>query len=240
MKQFKTVNDNRLDTICSYCGENMADTRDHVPSKILLEEPYPENLPVVPCCSKCNQGFSLDEEYLACLIECVICGSIEIEKLSRQKIKIILCKKEALRMQLSNSIIYENDNTFFIPEIKRLKNVFIKLAKGHFKYENSEQIIDEPTHWNYKPLFLMTLQERKNFFEMKATGLLPEIGSRAMIKSVTNNNNMLQTFVEWNIVQQNVYHYAVSINPIIVRMIIWNYLAVEVGWEDISCFLIER
>ena len=63
--------DERLDLICSYCGINNPDTRDHVPSKILLDQPYPENLPVVPCCSKCNRSFSLDEEYVACLLECI-------------------------------------------------------------------------------------------------------------------------------------------------------------------------
>jgi hypothetical protein len=84
MIQLKTFNDNRLDAVCSYCGENIANTRDHVPSEILLDEPYPENLLVISCCLKCNQSFSLDEEYVACLLECVICGTTETEKLSRQ------------------------------------------------------------------------------------------------------------------------------------------------------------
>lgn len=68
MKQIKTFSDLRLNTQCAYCGE-YPETRDHVPSKIILENPFPENLPVVPSCLKCNNGFSLDEEYFACLIE---------------------------------------------------------------------------------------------------------------------------------------------------------------------------
>ena len=56
--------------MCCYCGD-FADTVDHVPSKVFLEKPYPENLPVVPCCKKCNERFSLDEEYVAVLLECV-------------------------------------------------------------------------------------------------------------------------------------------------------------------------
>lgn len=83
----------RLDLICSYCGVNYPDTKDHVPSKILLDEPYPENLPVVPCCSKCNSSFSLDEEYVACLLECAIHGTKSIENLIR--IKNFLCRKES-------------------------------------------------------------------------------------------------------------------------------------------------
>lgn len=56
--------------VCCYCG-GYADTVDHVPSKVFLDEPYPDNLPVVPCCRKCNEEFSLDEEYVAVLLECV-------------------------------------------------------------------------------------------------------------------------------------------------------------------------
>lgn len=56
--------------VCCYCG-GYADTVDHVPSKVFLDEPYPDNLPVVPCCRKCSEEFSLDEEYVAVLLECV-------------------------------------------------------------------------------------------------------------------------------------------------------------------------
>ena len=56
--------------LCCYCGA-WADTVDHVPSKVFMDKPYPENLPVVPCCKKCNREFSLDEEYVTVLLECV-------------------------------------------------------------------------------------------------------------------------------------------------------------------------
>ena len=88
MKQIKTFSDNRLDYYCCYCG-NAPDSRDYVPSRILLDEPYPENLPVVPSCSKCNNSLSLDEEYFACLIECILCGTTNIQRLKREKIKKI-------------------------------------------------------------------------------------------------------------------------------------------------------
>ena len=84
MEQIKPFSDSRLEGYCAYCGD-ITNTRDHVPSKILLDEPYPENLPVVPACSKCNQGFSLDEEYLACLIECIIVGSTKPRDVKRDK-----------------------------------------------------------------------------------------------------------------------------------------------------------
>jgi len=67
--------DARLKGICTYCGAVTDTSRDHTPSKALLDNPYPENLPIAEACSKCNGDFSLDEEYLSCLVECVIHGT---------------------------------------------------------------------------------------------------------------------------------------------------------------------
>ena len=53
--------------ICVYCGEP-ATTKDHVPPRCLLEKPYPTNLRTVPCCSRCNSKFSLDEQYFLILL----------------------------------------------------------------------------------------------------------------------------------------------------------------------------
>jgi len=61
--------------MCVYCGGAEPSTRDHVPPKVFLDEPYPPGLPVVGACEGCNLGFSLDEQYLACLIGCVMCGA---------------------------------------------------------------------------------------------------------------------------------------------------------------------
>ena len=94
MKQIRTFSDERLDEFCSYCGKK-PETRDHVPSKVLLDKPFPENLPIVPACKKCNEDLSLDEEYFSCLIECILCGTTEIDKLKREKIKKILSESDS-------------------------------------------------------------------------------------------------------------------------------------------------
>lgn len=77
--------DKRLLKSCIYCGGS-PDTRDHVPSKVFLDKPYPDNLPVVACCLDCNRSFSLDEEYVACFIECVIAGSTSPDAIQRERI----------------------------------------------------------------------------------------------------------------------------------------------------------
>jgi hypothetical protein len=215
--------------MCSYCGEE-PDTRDHVPSRILLDEPFPENLPVVPCCHKCNQGFSLDEEYIACLIECVICGTTEIDRLQREKIRLTLERNVSLHQKISNAMTSENGHVFFNVEVEQLKNVILKLAKGHAKYENSEPIFEEPRHFGFKPLPIMSQNEIDYFFADTELIKSPEVGSRAMQNLVINKTN--KALSHWTTVQLNNYSYCViqTLESLTVRIIIRNYLAAEMTW----------
>ena len=62
---------------CIHCGSGLRSdesNRDHVPTKGLLNPPYPENLPVVEVCRPCNSGFSSDEEYLIAFLGSVLSG----------------------------------------------------------------------------------------------------------------------------------------------------------------------
>ena len=43
---------------CIYCGKP-ATTREHIPSKAFLIEPYPEDLATLPACFECNNGFQM-------------------------------------------------------------------------------------------------------------------------------------------------------------------------------------
>lgn len=49
--------------MCAYCGKIKKSTVDHVPPKLLLEQPFPPNLLTVPACEDCNQSFKADDEY---------------------------------------------------------------------------------------------------------------------------------------------------------------------------------
>ena len=49
--------------LCVYCGRQAADTVDHIPPKLLLARPFPDNLLTVPACLKCNASFQKDDEY---------------------------------------------------------------------------------------------------------------------------------------------------------------------------------
>lgn len=52
---------------CIYCGQNSTSS-DHVPPKLLLEQPLPPNTITVRACRPSNQEFSLDEQYFLVLL----------------------------------------------------------------------------------------------------------------------------------------------------------------------------
>jgi hypothetical protein len=222
--------DEHFDGMCTYCGET-PDTKDHVPSKVLLNEPFPENLHKVDCCLKCNQDFSSDEVYFACLLECIINGSANIADLKREKIKRILSEKEHLRRKIEESIIITDGHKAFNVDVKAIENVLLKLARGHSVFEASRPRLEKPTYFLYKPLHLLTETEKDNFFSAPEVEIYPEVGSRLFNHLILHNNT---SFSNWIHVQDNDYLYLITsqISQFSVRIIIYNYLAVEVIWAN--------
>src|SRR6266481_1612042 len=100
MRQIRNYADIRHSERCVYCGDGGVKTRDHVPSKVLLDVPHPANLPVVPACESCNSSFSADEEYLACLLDCTLAGRTDPGRVRRQNIRRILAERPALRARI--------------------------------------------------------------------------------------------------------------------------------------------
>ena len=49
--------------LCAYCGQLKTLSNDHVPPKLLLDQPFPPNLWVVPACDDCTSSFKKDDEY---------------------------------------------------------------------------------------------------------------------------------------------------------------------------------
>jgi len=228
MRQVKTFSDSRLDTQCAFCG-SYPENRDHVPSKILLDKPYPENLPVVPSCITCNNGFSLDEEYFACVIECASCGTYNIEELNREPIKKALRRNHKLHERIK--LAFDNEGGLRI-ESERFENVLLKCAFGHLKFENSETEFFKPAHIWYKPAHTMTEEEERIFFTIAEMTKAPEIGSRAMQRLCISED--VTPIESWINIQDGTYSYFVSISMDIkiVRMIIRNYLVCEIAWTD--------
>lgn len=229
MKYREKYSDERLDDTCVYCGKESFN-RDHVPSKILLNKPYQDELPVVECCKKCNEGFSLDEEYFACLIECAKHGTTEPEQLEREIIRKILIRKPALRKRLDDSMKSIDGRIYFQGEENRIRNVLLKLAIGHTQFENSEHIQEKPVHFVYRAITTMTREEINRFTKINDLDLLPEVGSRAM-QNVLFVGGLAKA--QWTTVQEENYYYCVEtrLGRISVKIIICDYLAVEIIWD---------
>jgi len=223
--------DQRYDGMCSYCGGN-GNTKDHVPSKVLLDEEYPENMHKVDCCLECNQGFSADELYFACLVECIIHGSTNPEDVQRPKIKRILTEKEHLRRRISDSMSVQGGTYVFQIDEKAVENVLMKLVRGHAAFEASQPRLNPPSFFGYKPVHLMSEQEREIFFSAPEVDIYTDVGSRLFIQMVLDNNNT--PFSSWITVQENAYSYMVAsqVSRFSVKLLIWDYLAAEAIWED--------
>jgi hypothetical protein len=240
--QLKDLADSRLLGGCIYCGGE-EETRDHVPSRILLDPPFPTNLPVVPACYRCNNGFSRDEEYLACLIECGIAGSTNPDSIRRTRIASILRRSPALRLRIEAAKSVVNGNTAFVAEELRVQNVLLKLARGHAAFELSSAFHHAPTSLMWWPMSIMTEEQRDSFDASHVTELLGEVGSRGMqrllvtqvtLASPTGELSALNLIInDWVDVQEGRYRYlAIDHNAEVrIKIVLSEFLACEVSWE---------
>ena len=220
-----------------------ADTRDHVPSKCLLEKPYPPNLPVVGCCEKCNQDFSKDEQYLVCLIESVLCGSTDPEKIGRASVSRIMEKLPALRQRIENSKTEINGQIVFVPEFDRIRNVMLKLARGHAAFELSQPCTKDPDYYWCGPIYSLTQEAQDDFNAVHFQEIVGEIGSRNMQRLlVTQMTQMSENGTsktinmiinDWLDVQDDLYRYLTinDMGSIVIRIVIAEYFACEIEWK---------
>jgi len=242
MEQLLELADDRLINGCIFCG-GRADTRDHVPSRILLDAPYPENLPVVGACKICNQGFSKDEQYLVCLLESVFTGSTDPEKICRPSIARAMKRSPALKARIEAAKSSFNGRTVFHPEDDRVKNVMLKLARGHAAFELSQPCKEEPVHYWCGALETLTEEAQEGFDAVHIQQLFGEIGSRnmqrmfaaeVMLKSESGEQKKMQVIVnDWVDVQEDRYRYLAidDVNGVVIRIVISEYLACEVAWN---------
>jgi hypothetical protein len=225
--------DCRFVGLCVYCG-GVPDTSDHVPSKILLDDPLPPDMATVEACSGCNKGFSLDEEYFASFLECVVCGTTKPADVGRNKVSRTLAHSSSLVERIRSSMHWNDDGSLlWSPEEDRVRRIVIKLARGHAAYELSLPQIDEPIGISIRPFAFMSREDRATF-ENFGTGqvrLWPEIGSRAFHREVEAHTSSIQ-LDSWRTVQAGRYRYSVYQDVgVCVRLVLSEYLACTVVWE---------
>ncbi len=242
LDQLRSYSDERLVVGCIYCG-GTEETREHVPSRIFLDMPFPENLPVVGACWKCNNGFSSDEEYLACLIESVLAGSTDPDHIHRQRIGALLRRSAGLRARLEAMKSLVNGRLQFGVEQKRVSVIVTKLARGHAVFELGQSPRGDPTAIWWHPIELMNEDDRASFEAVEAEPILGEIGSRSSqrllvaqisLRSSTGEDSKIHLLMnDWIEVQAGRYRYYAFENgeQIAVKMVIREYLACEVAWN---------
>ena len=226
--------DERYTCICVYCG-TQPDTRDHVPSKVLLDEPVPPELPVVGACRRCNDSFSLDEQYLACFLDCVICGDAEASGARRPNVKRILEEKPTLQSRIEGARKRDKaDNLLWEAEADRVRNVILKLARGHAAYELYPKL-EKPNTVSFASLQILSDDQRAAFEKVAGDNyidLWPEIGSRAFLRAFGKPPDRIPLSGGWVVVQPDRYRYTVvETGGVLVRMVLSEYLACEVVWK---------
>lgn len=242
MDQLRDYADDRLLHGCIYCGQADS-TREHVPSRVFLDPPFPDNLPVVGACSKCNNGFSKDEEYLACLLECVFAGSTEPERIRRPKIAASLRRNHALRTRIEAARRTQGDQTAFEIEPDRVRNVILKLARGHAAFELSQSCQGGPTSLWWHPIDLLNPEQREEYDSPQIIELFGEIGSRGSQRVLAIQTVLLDPDGEqktacllindWIEVQEDRYRYIATetAEEIKIKIVLAGYLACEATWS---------
>lgn len=206
MRGIPPFSDARLRAYCIYCSKRPG-TRDHVPPSVFLDKPYPEHLPVVPSCRECNQSTSLDEEYLACRLEVVVCQTAEPEAVERVKIASSLRHSRRLRERLDNALQLDRAEPRLSLELDRINRVVEKVARGLWSYETSETTADLQTQARTKFAGEATEAELEAFFALEMPEMLPEVGSRMMMRLV--HHGLRRN--DWVILQPERFSYGVEV-----------------------------
>ena len=236
MKQFRIFSDYRLQGYCVHCGEVIQegeDSREHSPTKSLLNEPYPQELPTVPVHRKCNIGYSQDEEYVGAFLASVICGSTDPDPEQFPAAARTLRHSQPLRRRIERSrqeqgSLWGPSEIWWIPEMERVNRVVVKNARCHVFFELDELVPEDPLLADIRPWRNLSLEEREQFQSGPQSSLWPEAGSRMMQRIAFG---ALQPG-GWVEVQPDVYRYAVcqTDGGTVVRIVLREYLVAEICW----------
>lgn len=117
------------------------------------------------------------------------------------------------------------------PDLERVHKVLLKNTRGHAFFERGEPVTDAPVSIIAVPLSSLSEQVHVWFERGAVQGALaswPEAGSRLM-QHIATGQDMLG---EWIVVQPERYRYSLEEDGgLVVRSVIWNYLATEVSLD---------
>lgn len=237
MKEIEDFADERHKAWGIHCSAMLREgvaNKDHVPSKSLLIQPLPANLPQVLICKKCNSSFSADEQYFVAFLGAVLQGTTDPDLHGDSVARRILRWNSTLRDSIEQtkheySTLGGETRLVWSPDTKRINTALIKNGRGHVYHELGGPIFGDPEHIWSKPLCQLTPSELNEFESPAARNIWPEVGSRLMTRLISGEDMDGQ----WIIVQKDIYRFYIDFaGPITVRMVLREYLAAEIVWEQ--------
>jgi hypothetical protein len=213
---------------CVYCG-GPPETKEHLPTLFLLDDPLPGNLHVVRACRPCNNSFSDDEQYLACLIDVALIGFVSDSPRLRPKVQATLKARPALAASLDAAQRSSSGRVYWEANTDRVNRIVSKLAQGHAAFELSEPMFRPPDRLAVFPLLHLTEEQRRSFERAPTNALWPEVGSRAMRRIIEGCSDVVDG---WVVVQPGRYRYLAYISTeVMVRIVLSEFVACEASWD---------
>ena len=228
----------RHESFCVYCGKN-ADTREHIPPKVFLDETLDSDYQIVPACFSCNNGFSEDELYIACLISKIW---IAFNKGGNEREKVVAALKhdEKLGRELQEKVRVDGEKVCVILDTKRIRRILLKLALCHMvnRHDNLFEMSDERIIINFCLKQDMTDEEIKKFESWPEINIVPESCFDYMEDLLVFEpvgGGVSKTVCPWKTIQESNYRYLTYIaddHTSRVRIVIMETLCCEVIIPD--------
>lgn len=234
-----TEKNKRHSSFCIYCGKN-ADTREHVPSKVFIDEPYEEDdFSIVPACFDCNNNYSHDEIYVASLVNkayCAVSGNNSL----RKKIILALEHDKKLNEKLCEQVQVVNNSVNISLDAERVRRILLKLALGHIA-SKLDVIFDADSHtlsceFCFKPQ--LSQCEYIAFEQPPIVNKVSEAGAdyvQDILVFINNSTGEQFPISPWQVVQENNYRFLVHVGDdcsYLVRIVIMETLYAEVIISD--------
>ena len=256
MQYIEDYSDSRQKVWCIHCGAVLRDldaNRDHVPTKSLLSKELRRRgakydggggeldayLAQVVVCRECNSGFAADESYLVCVLHAVRAGSLYPDSARHPEAANVLRSNRDVVRSLKyepggQELLFDGLEPFTLyPDSDRVARVVLKNARGHAYHEIGEPLMETPAKVQFAPLDSMGQLDRARFEEIgRGVDVWPEVGSRMTLR-VVDGVGLAGGWIE---VEQDRYRYAVDWSSgVLVRSVIWDYLATETYWGPLDC-----
>ena len=194
---------------CVFCGRPSS-TKDHIPSKCLLEKPYPPNLHTVISCRNCNLSFSTDEEYFLHILVEISLNPILLYKKQSGSVFRARLRSPKLKDRITNSFFDGTDGRRYIqPEYERINKVIEKNALGlYIKKYNLQKPLKEfsctgifPYNIDdLRPADVFMLTYRENFQPKRWTVIQPDVFAFIVVRDWRRGNKLTMIFLIHNTV----------------------------------------